>query len=108
MSITKHFSNFKETYPGIAKAYEDLGKEIHKSGPLDDRTRALIKLAVSAGAGLEGAVHSQTRKALELGITAEEIRHTVILSFPTIGFPSMMAALSWVNDILGQQNTDAK
>jgi 4-carboxymuconolactone decarboxylase len=100
MSIPKHFINFKETYPSIADAYEKLGNTVHKSGPLDDKTRALIKIAVSAGAGMEGAVHSQVRKALELGISPDEIRHTVLLSFPTIGFPAMMAVLSWVNDIL--------
>lgn len=100
MTIPKHYLNFKEKFPDIADAYENLGDAVHKSGPLDDKTRALIKLAVSAGAGLEGAVHAQVRKSLELGITAEEIRHTILLSFPTIGFPSMMAALSWVNDIL--------
>ena len=103
MSIPKHFLKFKEQYPEIAQAYENLGDSVHKSGPLDDKSRALIKLAVSAGAGLEGAVHSQVRKSLELGITPDEIRHTILLSFPTIGFPSMMAALSWVNDILDKK-----
>ena len=100
MTYPKHFKKFQENYPDVATAYENLGNTVHKSGPLDDKTRALIKLAVSAGAGLEGAVHSQVRKALELGITPDEIRHTVLLSFPTIGFPAMMAVLSWVNDIL--------
>jgi alkylhydroperoxidase/carboxymuconolactone decarboxylase family protein YurZ len=100
MSLPKHFSNFKKNYPSIADAYENLGKAVHKSGPLEDKTRALIKIAVSAGAGMEGAVHSQVRKALELGISPDEIRHTVLLAFPTIGFPAMMAVLSWVNDIL--------
>ena len=67
---------------------------------LDDKTRALIKLAISTGAGLEGAVHSHTRKAVELGISKEEIRQTVLLALPTIGLPSTMAAMSWVDDIL--------
>ncbi|MCK7517620.1 MAG: carboxymuconolactone decarboxylase family protein [Ignavibacteriales bacterium] len=60
----------------------------------------LIKLAISTGAGLEGAVHSHTRKAVELGISKEEIRQTVLLALPTIGLPSTMAAMSWVDDIL--------
>ena len=47
------------------EAYEKMGDAVHTSGPLDDKSRALIKLALSAGAGLEGAVHSHTRKALE-------------------------------------------
>ncbi len=70
---------------------------------LNDKTRALIKLALSTGAGLEGAVHSHTRKAIELGISKEEIRQTVLLALPTIGLPSTMAAMSWVDDIIDKK-----
>ena len=98
--IPKRYQDFMEKYPEIGKAYEELGNAVHSSGPLDLKTRALIKLAISTGARLEGAVHSHTRKALKAGCKPEEIKHTVILSLPTIGLPSMMAALSWVDDIL--------
>lgn len=98
--IPQHFLKFKEDYPEIAEAYEKMGDAVHTSGPLDDKSRALIKLALSAGAGLEGAVHSHTRKALEKGLTKEEIRQTILLALPTLGLPKMMAALTWVEDIL--------
>lgn len=98
--IPQRFMKFKEEYPEIAEAYEKLGDAVHTSGPLDDKSRALIKLAMSTAAGFEGAVHSHTRKALEKGITEGEIRQTVLLALPTIGLPKMMAALSWVEDIL--------
>ena len=49
---------------------------------------------------MEGAVHSHTRRAIEAGCTAEEIRHVVLLAITTLGFPSMMKTLSWVDDIL--------
>lgn len=101
--VPQHFMKFKEDYPEIAEAYEKMGNAVHTSGPLDDKSRALIKLALSTGAGLEGAVHSHTRKALEKGLTKEEIRQVVLLSLPTIGLPRMMAALSWVEDILSVQ-----
>ncbi|HEX9253294.1 MAG TPA: carboxymuconolactone decarboxylase family protein, partial [Ignavibacteriaceae bacterium] len=99
----KRFEKLHQDYPEIAKAYEQLGTAVHNSGKLDDKTRALIKLAISTGAGLEGAVHSHTRKALELGISKEEIRQTVLLALPTIGLPSTMASMSWVDDILDKQ-----
>jgi AhpD family alkylhydroperoxidase len=98
--LPKHYENFINKYPEVAKAYEQLGTACHSAGPLNEKTRALIKLAISTGACLEGGVHSHTRKALSAGATPEEIRHTVLLALPTIGLPSMMAALSWVNDIL--------
>jgi alkylhydroperoxidase/carboxymuconolactone decarboxylase family protein YurZ len=99
-NLPVHFQNFKDNYPEIYQAYEQLGKVVHNSGPIDEKTRALIKLAIAAGARLEGAVHSHTRKALECGCTKEEIRQVVLLTIPTIGFPSAMAVLTWVEDIL--------
>lgn len=98
--IPKRYMKFKEEYPEIAEAYEKMGDAVHTTGPLDDKQRALIKLALSTGAGLEGAVHSHTRKALEKGLSEEEIRQTVLLALPTIGLPKMIAALSWIEDIL--------
>lgn len=100
MAIPKRYKMFKENYSDVANAYEAMGDAVHAAGPLDSKTRALIKLSISTGARFEGAVHSHTRKALKAGCTADEIRHAVMLSLPTIGLPSMMAALSWVDDIL--------
>ena len=101
--LPKRFEKLNQDYPEVAKAYEALGKAVHTSGPQNEKTRALIKLAISTGAGLEGAVHSHTRKAVELGISKEEIRQTVLLALPTMGLPSTMAAMSWVDDILDKQ-----
>jgi 4-carboxymuconolactone decarboxylase len=100
MAIPKRFQKFTEDYPDVANAYEALGNAVHSAGPLDYKTRALIKLAISTGARFEGAVHSHARKALKSGVTPEEMRHTVLLALPTIGLPSMMAALSWIDDII--------
>ncbi len=87
-------------FPEVGKAYEQLGDAVHTAGPLDDKTRALIKLAISTGARLEGAVHSHTRKAIKAGATKEEMFHVALLSLPTIGLPSMMAALSWIDETI--------
>lgn len=103
MPIPKRYKKFTEDFQDVAKSYEELGSAVHKAGPLDDKTRALIKLAISTGARLEGAVHSHARKALKTGCTAEEMRHTVLLSLPTIGLPSMMAALSWIDEIIEEK-----
>jgi 4-carboxymuconolactone decarboxylase len=99
--IPRRFVQFTEEYPEIARAYEQLGAACHLAGPLPKKERALIKLAISIGAWLEGAVHSHVRKALEAGANPEEIRHTALLALPTIGFPSTMAVMTWIDDILG-------
>jgi AhpD family alkylhydroperoxidase len=85
------------------QAYESLGAATQQAGPLNAKTRALVKLAIAVGCGREGAVHSHTRRALQAGCTPDEIRHVVLLGTTTLGFPSMMAAMSWVEDILSNK-----
>ena len=94
------YLKFQKTHPNVFKAYEALGRATQEAGPLSAKTRALVKLALAVGARLEGAVHSHTRRAVEAGCSADEIRHVVLLATPTIGFPGMMATLSWVDDVL--------
>lgn len=97
------YVQFQKQYPAVFQAYDALGNATAEAGPLEGKTRALVKLALAIGAQLEGAVHSHTRRALEAGCTAEEIRHAVLLGTTTLGFPSMMKTLSWVDDILKAQ-----
>jgi 4-carboxymuconolactone decarboxylase len=82
------------------RAVETLGEATQSAGLLDSKSRALVKLAIAIGALREGAVHSHTRRALEAGCSPDELRHVGALAITTIGFPSTMAALSWVEDIL--------
>ncbi|HIJ60445.1 MAG TPA: carboxymuconolactone decarboxylase family protein [Nitrospirae bacterium] len=81
-------------------ALENLGKTIKSSGPLDEKTSQLIKIAVSTAIRSEGAVHSHTRRALELGASAEEIYHAILLTTSTIGFPNVSAGLSWADNLI--------
>ena len=43
---------------------------------------------------------SHTRKALDTGATKEEISHAVLLALSTTGFPNMIAAMHWVDEVL--------
>jgi alkylhydroperoxidase/carboxymuconolactone decarboxylase family protein YurZ len=43
---------------------------------------------------------SHTRKALKSGATQEEIAHAVLLALTTTGFPNMIAAMGWVDEVL--------
>jgi 4-carboxymuconolactone decarboxylase len=97
-----HYSKFLKQFPEVAKHYTGLSNAVKKVGPLNAKTRALVKLGIAIGLKHEGAVHSHTRKSLEAGASPEEIRQAAVLSLTTVGFPSMMAALSWVNDVLEQ------
>jgi alkylhydroperoxidase/carboxymuconolactone decarboxylase family protein YurZ len=94
--------NFQKEYPKVWKAFQELGDECHGAGPLDARTRRLIKIGIATGAGSQGALHSAVRNALADGISPDEIRHAILLSITTIGFPNGQAALSWAEDLIGK------
>jgi alkylhydroperoxidase/carboxymuconolactone decarboxylase family protein YurZ len=94
---------FQKKFPAVFKAYDSLGAATSTAGPLDEKTRALVKLGIAVGGQMEGAVHSHTRRAVEAGCSPEEIRHVVLLSTTTMGFPSMMKTLTWVEDIIGSK-----
>ncbi|MAT54014.1 MAG: carboxymuconolactone decarboxylase family protein [Bacteroidetes bacterium] len=95
----KRFQQFTKDYPEIAKAYFEIGEAVHKAGPLDDKTRALVKIAISGASRQEGGFHAHVRKARRQGISKEEIQHVALLTLPTLGFPSMMMLLSWIDDV---------
>ena len=94
------FEEFSRAYPGVARAYEALGKAVRASGPLSEREIALVKLGISLGARLEGGAHAHTRKALAIGIEPDALRQAAILTAPTLGFPVMMASLGWVEETI--------
>jgi 4-carboxymuconolactone decarboxylase len=94
------YRGFKQEFPEIAKAYDELAVKCHDWGPLDEKTRRLTKLGIAIGLSSEGGVRSHARRALEEGITAEELRHVVLLAFTTAGFPTMVAAMKWVNEVI--------
>lgn len=94
----KFYTQFQAKYPEIGKKYEELGEAIHQQGPLSERERALVKLAVSGSHLFHSAFKSHIRKALRAGLTREEIEHVALLSLPTTGYPTAMAMLSLIED----------
>ena len=95
-----HYQKFKARFPAVVEAYEALGKACHWNGPLSPKERELIKIGIAIGAGLESGTRAHTRLAREAGATPEEIHHAALLATTTIGFPAMMRAMTWVNDVL--------
>jgi AhpD family alkylhydroperoxidase len=94
------YKKFSEDYPDIYQAHDNLARSCHQAGPLDEKVRQLIKIAVAATAKSEGAVHSHTRQALKAGVSVEEIRQALLLTTTTIGFPGMMAAMTWADETI--------
>jgi 4-carboxymuconolactone decarboxylase len=90
--------NFRKRYPEVWTAFNELGDRCHAAGPLDEKTRRLVKVALSMGAALEGATHSAVRNAKKAGITPDEINHVAVLAVSTLGLPAAMRAYTWASD----------
>jgi 4-carboxymuconolactone decarboxylase len=89
------FKKFKKEFPAVYKAHEALGKQIHeKSGPLSEKTRWLMKVAISGAGNHKIALETHIVKAREAGATDDEIMHTLLLIIQTTGFPTFMEAYS--------------
>jgi alkylhydroperoxidase/carboxymuconolactone decarboxylase family protein YurZ len=89
---------FAREHPRVWEAYNQLGEAAAEAGPLDAKTQRLVKLALAVGGGLEGAVHSHVRRGLRAGLTTQELEHVALLGITTIGWPSALAALSWIEE----------
>ena len=95
------YTDFRGAFPAVAAAVDGLGEATRGAGPLDARTVRLVKLGLAVGAASPGAVRSNARKALDAGATPEEIRHVAVLAVTTCGFPAAIAAIGWIDEVLG-------
>lgn len=98
---------FARAYPRVWEAYNQLGEATTEAGPLDEKTRRLVKLALAIGAQRQGAVNSHTKRALAAGCTPEELVHVGILGIPTIGWPGAFAAICWIEETIARCNQRA-
>ena len=94
------YLKLKERHGDLIEAVETLSKTARTSGPLDEKTGHLIQLGAAAAIHSIGSVRSHATRALASGATLEEIRHAVIILTSTIGFPTVAAALSWIDDAI--------
>jgi len=93
----KAYTDFIASYPQLGEAWEK-AREQEVDGPLDERTRRLVKLGIAVGCMRQGAVSSAARKARGAGASEEEIRQVVALAASTLGFPSAVAVFTWIDE----------
>jgi AhpD family alkylhydroperoxidase len=96
------YERFQKEHGSVWRAYDALGAAASEEGPLERKTRELIRLGMAAGSRSESAVQSHVHRALEAGASVKEIEHALVLGVTTLGFPAMMAALTWAHAALGK------
>ncbi len=93
--LPKPYQAFRLDFPSVYAAYEALGAAVSNAGPLDAKTRELIKLGMADCQPLRDSVESHTHRALDAGATEHEIEHAIMLGINTLGFSTMMARSTW-------------
>jgi AhpD family alkylhydroperoxidase len=99
-SLPKTFQQFVKKYPAIWRAHDELAQACSEAGPLDRKTRELIKVGISVAARLETAAERHAIMAMENGATQEEIFQTVLMTMTTCGHPTAAAGFQWVSRAL--------
>ncbi len=98
--LPKTFKDFVKKYPTVWRAHEALTQACAEAGPLDRKTRELIKVGLSVAANLQTATERHTVMAVENGATAEEVYHAVLMTMTTCGHPLTAAGFKWASDAL--------
>jgi 4-carboxymuconolactone decarboxylase len=93
--LHKIFTVFKKEFPKVWAHHDALGREIHENGgPLPEKVRWLIKVAVSAASQHDLSLQTHVTKAREAGATDAEIKHALLMVMQTTGFPMFMESYS--------------
>jgi 4-carboxymuconolactone decarboxylase len=101
--LPKAYTSFRAKHSDVAEALDNLAITVESDGALVPATSRLVKLGIAIGAGAEGSVRSNVRRALDGGVSPEEIRHCGLLAITTIGFPAAIAALGWIGEVLDSE-----
>ncbi len=92
------FLQFINRFPKLGKAWDMMREAEAEAGPLDEKTRRLVKLAIAAANESEGATHSAARKARRAGASLEEMEQVVALAASTVGLPKAVKIYRWIRE----------
>lgn len=98
--LPKQYKSIRDRFPKVYDAVNTLGKAVRAAGPVKGKQAHLIQMAAAAAIKSQGSVHSHARRALAAGAKPQELYHTLLLLTSTIGFPSVSAAISWIDDVI--------
>ena len=103
MADNSIYSQLITEAPQLAKTYNNLASV----GPLDAKTRRLVKLGVAAGLASEAAVRYHAGKALHEGVPIDELRYAVTLALVMAG-PGVVRVLKWTEETISCNTTMPK
>ncbi len=105
MYLPEIFKKFVEEHRDISETLLRVGDLSSKAGPMDNVTQHLVQMGIAVGAGSQGGVRSHARRALDSGATREQLVQSVLLSSTIVGFPAMIAAYGWLDEVLSARDS---
>ncbi len=85
---------FKRDYAKVWAAYEQLRDACDQGGPLDGKTRELIKIGISVALEHSGGLVAHISQARKAGARPPEIYQAILLATGLAGFPAVLAAMA--------------
>ena len=100
MKAVSPFEVFAQSFPEITNAYRALKSAYGNAGPLDEKTKQLIQVAIMVAIGSEGGTRDHVGLALDAGATPDEVRQAVLMVLGPAGMSRTSVGIFWANDVI--------
>jgi alkylhydroperoxidase/carboxymuconolactone decarboxylase family protein YurZ len=91
---------FEKLFPETWKAYTYFRDVCDHEGPLNSKTRELIKIGIEVSRKRHGGLVAHLTRAQEAGAKKSEIYQAILLATPLIGLPDVLDAFQLAKEHL--------
>lgn len=85
-------TDFEKSFPNVWKAYGWLRDSCDHEGPLDEKTRELIKIGIETALLRKGGLTAHVHRARRAGASKGEILQAILVATPLVGMPAILDA----------------
>jgi len=88
----KTLQEFEQRFPDVLRRYTALRDACDRVGPLDAKTRELIKIGIEVAKRRRGGLIAHIDRANAAGASQQEIAQAMLLALPLVGLPDLLDA----------------
>lgn len=103
MSVTSPFEVFAQTFPEVVESYRAMKKTYGEAGPLEEKTKQLIQVAIMVAINSESGTRDHAGFALDAGASVDELRQAVLMALGPAGMSSTSVGLKWANEVIASR-----
>lgn len=105
MKAVSPFEVFAESFPEVTKAYRAMKSAYGAGGPLDNRSKQLIQVAIMVAIGSEGGTRDHVGFALDAGAAPDEIRQAILMVLGPAGMSRTSVGIQRANEVIRSRET---